>query len=323
MEQEKGIDALVKVLARDKPVVIQTHNFPDHDAVAAAFGLALLLRYRGVPAILCYGGEMQSVSLVDAVRLLEIPIHACADVDLSVTSQIILVDGSSGSTNVTNLPGEICAIIDHHTPPADPEGIYHDIRETYGSCSTIITEYFGNAGIEITGNLATALLMGIMMDTSFLTRGVSSFDLEAYHDLFFLGDWEQASYLLKNSMSVQDLPVFKEAIETCRIEDDNCYAFVRNSCSSELIAILADFFLHLREIRFVVVVDCGEDEFRLSVRSEDRNRPADRIVKQALKGLGSGGGHVYMGGGTIALDRFPGEEVLLERFRQAMDNGRI
>ena len=46
--------------------------------------------------------------------------------------------------------------------------------------------------------MATALLMGIMMDTAYMTRGVAAVDLAAFSGLFFMGDWESAAYILRN-----------------------------------------------------------------------------------------------------------------------------
>jgi nanoRNase/pAp phosphatase (c-di-AMP/oligoRNAs hydrolase) len=83
-------------------------------------------------------------------------------------------------------------------------------------------------------------------------------------------------------------------------------------------ALVADFFLGLREIHFAVVLEPDRDVYRLSVRSEDNARPADVVIRRALDGIGSGGGHVHMGGGSIPRDLFPGEQGLRNRFLRAM-----
>jgi len=83
-------------------------------------------------------------------------------------------------------------------------------------------------------------------------------------------------------------------------------------------ALVADFFLGLREIHFVVVVEPDRDAYRLSVRSEDHRYPSDVVVREALNGIGSGGGHIHMGGGAIPTDLYPGEEGLRRRFLSAL-----
>ena len=38
-------------------VFIQTHNFPDPDAIACAYGLSELLKAKGIDAEICYKGR--------------------------------------------------------------------------------------------------------------------------------------------------------------------------------------------------------------------------------------------------------------------------
>ena len=39
-------------------VFIQTHNFPDPDAIACAYGLSELLKAKGIDAEICYKGSI-------------------------------------------------------------------------------------------------------------------------------------------------------------------------------------------------------------------------------------------------------------------------
>ncbi len=304
-------------LDRDRPVVIQAHDFPDHDAVGAAYALAYLLRHDGVEASLSYGGTIQSASLADEIETLRIPIEPSSEAGIAEDAQIIVVDGFVGNSNISGLPGEIYGVIDHHSPPVEPATRFHDIRDGVGACCTIVYGYFQETGIELSHSTATALLIGLMMDTGFMTRGVSEPDLEAFSDLFFQGDWRMGSRLLKNSLSLRDLGLFREAINACVVAGDFCFVPVTKECTQEVMALVADFFLGLRELHFVVVVEPDREEYRISVRSEDIERPADVIIRRALEGIGAGGGHIHMGGGSIPRDLYPGEEGLRKRFVDA------
>ena len=310
-------DTLLAILDRDRQVVIQAHDFPDHDAVGAAYALSRLLRARDIDAVLSYGGAIQSNSLAEEIELLKIPIKAASQAGIRKDAQIIVVDGFVGNSNIAGLPGEVVGVIDHHVPPVPPVTPFHDIREDMGSCSTIVYQYVRDAGIEIDRSVATALLVGLMMDTGFMTRGVSEYDIEAFSDLFFRGDWQTGTRLLKNSLSIRDLGLFREAINECVIAEDFCYVPLTKECTQEVMALVADFFLGLREVHFVVVVEPDREEFRMSVRSEDPERPADVIIKLALDGIGTGGGHIHMGGGSVPRDLYPGEEGLRKRFMDA------
>lgn len=315
-----GYRELLRTIDPDKLLVVQTHDFPDHDAAASAFGLYKLFRAAGLmPPLLCFGGRLQSESLEETIRVLGIPLVPCSELELPHDAQVILVDGLTGNRNVTDLQANLIGVIDHHKPLSLPSLPYLDVRPDYGSCSTILYEYFVEAGVRPDRDTATALLMGIMMDTSFLTRAVLEADLEAFAGLFSVGDWEFGSTLLKNSISLRDLPVFQEAISSSYMEDDSCFVFIDRECSGELIAIVADFFLRLREIKFVVVVNGGHGEYKISVRSEDRMRPANVVLQKALDGIGTGGGHIFMGGGAIEQSVFPGRKAVIDRFLGAMD----
>jgi nanoRNase/pAp phosphatase (c-di-AMP/oligoRNAs hydrolase) len=325
MKQEKiiktphktGIAPLIACIDRRRPLLIQAHDFPDHDAVAAGFGLLELLASRSIQAQLCYSGLIQSNSLKEAIRLLEIPIFASSSIEISEDTQIILVDGFIGNRNVTDLPGEVIALIDHHCPSDPPRVAYWDIRTEYGSCATIIYDYYRQGNTEISKNCATSLLMGLMMDTAFMTRGVHQVDLEAFSDLFFQGDWQTGARMLKNSLSVKDLAIFREAMTICQVASDFCFIPLSSECSPEVAALVADFFLNIHEIHVVVVMVPSSREYRFSVRSEDKNRPCDDMIRKALKGYGAGGGHMHMGGGSIPLDLYPGESVIRQRLISA------
>lgn len=317
----KGIQELISHIDRDREVAIQAHDFPDHDAVGAAYALAGLLATNQLSPKLCYGGEIQSQSLSEMIRLLEIPITSCNEAELSTDAQVIIVDGFVGNTNIRGVPGEVIGVIDHHVPPTEPNCKYFDIRPKFGACSTILYEYYKISNTEMQANVATGLLIGVMMDTAFMTRGVAPPDLEAFSSLFFTGDWQTGSRLLKNSLSLADLSIFREAINACIVADDFCFVPVTKECTPEVMALVADFFLGLREIHFVVVLEPEREEYRISVRSEDNARPTDVIIRKALDRIGSGGGHVHMGGGSIPRDLFPGEEGLRKRFISAMGKG--
>jgi nanoRNase/pAp phosphatase (c-di-AMP/oligoRNAs hydrolase) len=309
---------LIEVLDKNHPVLVQTHDFPDHDAIASGYALKWLLDQRGFSTFLCYNGEFQSESLEQAIRELQIPLLSASDLHLKNSNQIILVDGFAGNTNVTDLFGKLVGIIDHHTPPIPATCEFIDIRTSYGSCATILYTYVKENNVPVPRNLATALLMGIMMDTAFMTRGVSPVDLEAFSTLFFQGDWQRASYILRNCLSIRDLPLIQQALSHYRIINDVCFLELDTECTSELLGLVSDFFLSLKEIVFVVSWGFEGDILHVSVRSEDPKRPADLIVKKALAGSGSGGGQAHMGGGSILQSNFPGNDLLRERFLQAI-----
>ena len=53
-------------------VYIQTHDFPDPDAIASAYGLAELMKIHGIDASICYRGKIERYSTNGMVKALDI-----------------------------------------------------------------------------------------------------------------------------------------------------------------------------------------------------------------------------------------------------------
>jgi len=310
----KGITPLLDLLDPERRVVIQTHNYPDHDAIASAFGLSALLSHFGYENIICYGEELLSHSLKVAIRVLKIPVYHWESLELSPEEQIIQVDGSFANANIATLPGHVLGVVDHHPVPEDFTVPFGDVRDEVGSCSSIVYDYYQAAQVTPRRDVATSLLMGIMMDTSYLTRRVSQLDLDAFNRLYQVGQWDKGSFILKNSLSVSEVPAIKQALWNAEFREDFCFSYINRECAPDLMALIADDFLRYREIHFIVIASKSEKEVKLSVRSEDNRKSAGEIARKALEGIGSGGGHTHMGGGVIPLESFPGREELYERF---------
>ena len=77
MEQKTALERLLEVIKKPK-VYIQTHNYPDQDALASAFGLQEILRYKGIEAVICYQGEIDKVNTITMTEALGMELY---DVD--------------------------------------------------------------------------------------------------------------------------------------------------------------------------------------------------------------------------------------------------
>ncbi len=237
-------------------------------------------------------------------------------------AQAIVVDGSPANGTVARIAGELVAVIDHHPASSSPACPFVDVRTEAGSCSSIIWSYWKERGEEPDARAATALLAGIQLDTDFLSRRVSPLDLEAHHALFFAGDRDLAREVVRTTLSVAQLPHIGDALSNCRVRGDVLVCEVGRDCGSELLSVLADFLLRLREIAFVAVVEARGPEYRLSARTRDTRVDAGEAIRLALDGIGEGGGHRHMAGGIIEPGAYPGGEGLLERIESEVTSQR-
>ena len=287
-------------------VYIQTHNFPDPDAIGSAYGLQKLLEMYGVSSTICYDGRIDKLSASKMLDTFDIKMLSYGEIsgDMQETDRIICVDSQKNAGNVTDFIGDEIICIDHHPTFVPIEYRYQDIRLT-GACATLIAEYYTLAGKEPDRDTATALLYGIKMDTLQFTRGVTELDIEMFRFLFPLCDQEKLADLERNNMEFTDLKAYGAAIESIELYDKVGFSCIPFSCPDALIAILSDFILALIEVDVAVVFSFREDGAKLSVRSEDPDVHAGNLLHEALQSVGSGGGHATMGGGFIGKDQLP------------------
>ena len=293
-------------LCQGHTVYIQTHNFPDPDAIASVFGLQKLLELYGVESVLCYDGRIDKLSaskMLDAFQIQMLP-YECLVSDMRETDRIICVDTQKHAGNVTDFVGDEVACIDHHPTFVPIEYKYQDVRIT-GACATLIAEYYALSGKTPDSDVATALLYGLKMDTLQFTRGVTELDIRMFEFLFPLCDQEKLAGLERNNMEFADLKAYGAAIESIELYDKTGFSCIPFPCPDALIAILSDFILALIEVEVAVVFSFREDGVKLSVRSEDPAVHAGDLLHEALKDIGNGGGHASMGGGFISKDRLP------------------
>ena len=122
------ISELIDFLKTEKRVYIQPHNFPDHDAIASAFGLQYIFKQFDIPSQIVYGGLLQRGSLIKLIKDLEIDIEHVDDCKMVESDKVIIVDGCKGNKNVTDLIGDEVAIIDHHMFKEVEDVEFTDIR---------------------------------------------------------------------------------------------------------------------------------------------------------------------------------------------------
>jgi nanoRNase/pAp phosphatase (c-di-AMP/oligoRNAs hydrolase) len=309
------LSSLVSCLEARRPVSVQTHDYPDIDAVASAWGLAELLKGRGFDVSCRYRGGLRSRSLASLVEKLRIDLSPVPEAGSEF--QVIVVDGSPGNGNVTLSGGELVAVIDHHCKSGETSARYLDLRPELAACSTMIYGYWKEAGAEPPGGVATALLAGIQSDTDFLSRRCSDEDFAAYAALYRAGDWELASRVVRTVLDLRELGLIVSAIGTAVVRDGLLFAFLRGPCGQEALAVLAEFALRAEELSAAVVAEEDEGGVHFSIRSKGAANSAFGLIRRALAGIGSGGGHAHSAGGVVPAASDPGEDALRERFFSA------
>jgi nanoRNase/pAp phosphatase (c-di-AMP/oligoRNAs hydrolase) len=233
------------------------------------------------------------------IRELNIPVYHAMVCTIEPKHKIIVVDGCKGNKNVSDLKGEEIAVIDHHNSRAPDDVSFVDIRPDYGSTSTIINTYLEECNIEPSESIASALLIGLILDTSHLTRGISKADLMCHTALFEKADNQFVNRLLRNNIQQQDLRYFRKALEKAGIQERFAFCFFEEGCNQNLLGIIANFFLSVQEVNFVFLCAQNGNKINFSLRSEEPRWNAADIIRTIMGGIVFGGGHPDMAGGVI------------------------
>ena len=297
----KKFDQFLELLDAEQRVIIQAHDFPDHDAIASAFAMAYILTQKGFRPFLSYQGFIDRVSLHNLIGWLDIPIVNSHQLDLKPSDKIIVVDGCIGEENITDLPGLEVAVIDHHEVKVPSYVWYSDVRPNYGSTATIMVDYFNYYNIKIPKKIATALLVGLTFNTDSFTKSISEMDIKALFQLQRRADMVTVNGICRNQIEYKELHYFDSMLATMKRDKNSAFAIAPEGCPENMLGVLGDFLLTVDEIDVVVLSARSYQRTFVSLRSECQENDVAEVVRQALndRGIGYGGGRAHKAGGVI------------------------
>lgn len=295
------INSLINILKEGRRVFIQTHNFPDPDAISSAFGLQQFLLKYDIDATICYVGSIDRFNTRKMMDTFGIEIYSYDDIDdMKEEDYIVHIDCQKPNANTTDLPGNEIACIDHHPVFVEEDSYrYTDIRIT-GACASIIADYYKSTDTPMSVDVATALAYGIKMDTYDFVRGTTPLDMDMMSYIFNFADWDKLNSMYNSTIEFQDLKAYGAAIENIDVFDFVGFSYIPFECPNSLVAIISDFILSLDVVDVSIVYSINSDGIKFSVRSERHDVDAGRLIHRALRGIGSGGGHAAMAGGFVS-----------------------
>lgn len=304
---------------------MQTHNFPDPDALASAYGMQVFLKANGVSSTICYAGNIEKNSTKHMMEEFGIEaVHINQLSHMKKEDYIVTIDAQKYNSNITDFVGDEVACIDHHPTMIPCNYEYSDIR-ICGACCSIVTSYYIESDTTMDTNTATALLYGMKMDTDSFNRGVTDFDISMFAYLHKIADNQKITTMYNNNMEIEDLYAYGEAIKNIKIYDNIGFAKISFDCPDALVAMISDFILGLDVVELSVVYAVRDGGYKFSVRNETEFYHAGTVTQKALEGLGGGGGHFTMAGGIIVKEKvselglYPDFEIR-KRFLDAIKN---
>jgi nanoRNase/pAp phosphatase (c-di-AMP/oligoRNAs hydrolase) len=283
-------------------VLILLHNDPDPDALASGLALRNVLRRNKQTAIIA---AIQGVTRPENLRmlnLLDIHVEIITPRNVADYDRVAMVD-----VQPHYFGGEIDRVdlvIDHHPEQPGYSAVFKDIRQDYGSTSTILTEHLRAVDANISERTATAMLYAIKSDTLFFNRQANRVDIEAFSYLYPLADAALIRKMEGAEITTERLEYVLKAKQNGRMAEQVFCAFLGTSPREDFIPYVADFYLQLENVKWTIVFGIVNDSLIMSVRNLGYSRNAGEFVRKYFSDIGSAGGHRAMAKAVVPLAAF-------------------
>ena len=306
-------------------IVIQ--DFPDPDAISAAYAHQLISKSYTIEADIVYSGTISHQQNLALVNLLGIKLHPFArDMDISQYAGAVFVD-HQGSTareaakalDKAQIP--VLIIVDHHEPQSTVQAEFSDIR-TIGSTATIYAQYLEQGILKLDSaqdehvKMATALMHGLITDTNnFMRAGPADFYAAAFLSRY--RDADILEQIMSQARSKKTMEIIQKALEERVIAESVSIAGIGYLRSDDRDAIpqAADFLVTEENVHTAIVYGLvqGPDQHEFiigSLRTSKLTLDPDDFLKGALgydaSGSPYGGGKHSAGGFQIPVDFLAG-----------------
>ena len=285
--RQERLRELLKIFNTKDKVLITICADPDSLASAMAFKRLLWRKVKTVT--ITHFNEIKRFDNLTMVRLLKIPLVEPQRLRVSDFTKKVLVDGQPNhSESFAALSYNV--VIDHHPISQQLQASFIDIRPHYGATATIMTEYLRTAKLRPSKSLATALLFAIRVDTGNFESGVTEEDIKAFRYLFPLTDMNLLRKIEMADMRTEDLKYFSRALQSIEIIEEKIFCHLGQVESPDNLVLVADFFMRLHEIAWVVVSGVYRKTLVVVIRNDGFRKDAGTWASSAFGRLGSAGG---------------------------------
>ncbi|WP_263020601.1 DHH family phosphoesterase [Natronobiforma cellulositropha] len=287
-------------------LAIVTQDNPDPDSIASAAALQAIATHLGVESDVIYLGDIGHQENRAFVNLLGIELLPWRDVeDPSVYDTVALVDYATSE----EMDLGVDIVIDHRelTDAYDPSFV--DIRPNMSSTSTIVTKYIQEFDMNVSEEVATALLYGIRAQTLDFKRDTTPADLTAAAYLYPFANHDTLEQVESPSMSPETLDVLAEAIANRDVQGSHLVSNAGYVRDREALSQAANHLLNLEGVTTTAVFGVAEETIFLAARSKDIRMNIGNVLSDAYSEIGETAGHSTQASAEIPLGIFTGIDI--------------
>ncbi len=291
----------------------------DPDAMASAMALKKVLARKVENVALAMVNEVSRPDNLAMIKYLHIPVKKLTPPLAAQYDKFALVDSQPHHhPEFSNF--DFSVVIDHH-PISEENPInaeFIEVQPTYGSNSTILTEFLYNLKLRPGKLLSTALLYGIKTDTHSFENNFHDADMRAFRYLSKLADHNILRKIVKSEYRLDWLIYFSRALKKMRIVGDGITVYMGKVESSDILVILADFFMKVHDICWDIVTGICEEKVVSIFRGDGIRHHMGKLAQRLFGDVGSAGGHKAMARAEVDIAKIEGhpQQFMWNRLQQ-------
>lgn len=275
----------------------------DPDAMASALALKRILVRKVEHVGLAMVNEITRPDNLAMMEYLNIPAKKLTPPLAAQYDKFALVD-SQPHHNPEFENFHFSVVIDHH--PISKENPvkadFIEIQSEYGANSTILTEFLYNLKLRPGKLLSTALLYGIKTDTHSFENNFHDADMRAFRYLSKFANHNLLRKIVRSEYKLEWLKYFAQALKKVRVIGDGITVFMGEVDSSDILVILADFFMKIHDISWDIVMGLCDDKLIAIFRGDGIKHHMGKLAQRLFGEVGSAGGHKAMARAEIKVE---------------------
>ena len=312
------LDNLLSLFSKDERWLILMNADPD--ALASAMALKRIMAGRVAKVGLAHVNDISRPDNLSMIRLLRIPTQKLTPPMAAQYDRFALVD-SQPHHHPDFVPFNFSVVIDHHPLSAEHpvQADFSELHPEYGSNRSILTEYLYNMGKRPGKLLATALLYGIKTDTQSFERDFHDADIKAFRYLTKFYSQPLLHKIIRSEFRIEWLKYFSQAFRKMRRLGQGMSVFMGVVDSPDILVILADFFLRIHGVSWILIGGMYKDTLVIVFRGDGLRRDMGKFAQRLFGDVGSAGGHKSMARAEIPMEKLGNQhpqQFILERLAQ-------
>ncbi|MDB5350258.1 MAG: exopolyphosphatase-like enzyme [Planctomycetota bacterium] len=292
--------------------MLVSHVNPDPDALASMLGIQALIAAKmpDKPVQLTVDGMIARAENQAMADLLQIPLTPIESVSIDPDVAFVMVDSQPHTGRRASEAATPLIVLDHHETLGVLEGVgFLDIRPNLGATSTLVTGYLLEQDVPVSRRLATALLYGIESEVSGYPREASPADDGALVWLFPRADKDLLARIRNPKLPYTYFATFQHALANAFLYRDAVICWCGPVTQPDMVSELADFFIRFDQVAWAICAGSFDGLLKISARSDHIGGHCGEVLRAAVDGLGTAGGHDKRAGGAIKLDTMNGQSL--------------